>query len=41
VVRDCREGLRGYRARRDALFAEAAGDDIDRAGHRPNRGEGV
>jgi hypothetical protein len=36
VVRD---GLRGYRERRDALLPEAARDDIDRAGHRPRRGQ--
>jgi hypothetical protein len=37
-----REGLRGYRQRRDALLAEAAREDIGRAGHRPCRlaGEG-
>jgi hypothetical protein len=35
VIRDCHEGLRGYKARRDSLLAEATREDIDRAGHRP------
>lgn len=40
VVRACHEGLRGYKARRDSLLAEAARQDIDRTGHRPHRDRG-
>jgi hypothetical protein len=37
AIRDCHEGLRGFRARRDSLLAQAVRVDIDHAEHRPRR----